>query len=487
MGKLLKAMLTTGGATVVAQFLSLIVNKVLAHFIGTAGVGFYSLCRQVHDSAAGLGAVGAGGLLQGLAAREGDARRRLLRAGVTLSALGGAIVGIVLLAAPQLVAGWLFGRSDPTALLAVQLCALTAAIGIAYSLLSGIVNAARAINLLALIGIAGAVAAAAIAWPVAQWAVDSPWLLVALIGLPLLVQIAIALAALPRLGWRLGDLSGRTTRPGAAEFRYFAGFFAFNIALTGIATGAMLYVRARIVQSGGMAAAGLFAAGWGVGMQSMSLILSSFGTYVLPTVAATAGEERRKVLQDSAALLLGISLPLLTALLLFKPLVLRILFTAEFLPAVALLQWLLLGNYIKALSWVAAVPMLATADLRRYFVVEVGWYVLFAGGSALAMQAVDWLPAIGAAFVGTYVIYLLAALWLADRRYGFRLAPRSVAVLLGGAAVLVLAAGLTWNDTTVRWTLAISLPIVAATVALLALTPQQRQRGRLLALRMVRR
>ncbi len=487
MRNLLKAMLTTGGATVVGQVLSLIVNKILAHYIGASGVGFYSLCRQVHESAASLGGVASGGLLQGLAARDGAPRRRLLRAAIVLSGMGMAIVAALLLIAPQVVADFLFGHGDEATLLAIRLCAATAILAVVYSILSGMVNAARAISALAVMAIVGVLAAALVAWPVALEARDNRFVLLVLIGLPLLVQIALAAVVLSRLGWRLGDVLGPQARPGAAEYRYFAGFFAFNVALTAVSTGAMLYIRARVVDSGGLAAAGLFAAGWGIGMQSMSLILSSFGTYVLPTVAAAGAEERRKVMQDAATLLIGLSLPLLTALLLFKPLVLRILFTAEFLPAVALLQWLLLGNYLKAISWAVAVPLPATADLRRYIFLEVGWYVVFVGSAVLAMQRMGWLPSIGLAFVATYLLYLLASVWLVERRFGFRLSARSVAAMVAGAAILVAAATLTWNDTTVDWPLAVSLPIFACMVSLLALTPQQRQRGRELLARLVGR
>ncbi len=64
---------------------------------------------------------------------------------------------------------------------------------------------------------------------------------------------------------------------------------------------------------------------------------------------------------------------------------------------------------------------------------------------------------------------------------------RAAGFLLAGAALLVLAALLTWNDTSVNWALAVPLPIAAATVSLLALTPQQRRRGFELARRTIGR
>jgi hypothetical protein len=46
-----------------------------------------------------------------------------------------------------------------------------------------------------------------------------------------------------------------------------------------------------------------------------------------------------------------------------------------------------------------------------------------------------------------------------------------------GCATLIVTAALTWDETSTRWTLALSLPLAACGVALLGLTPQQRQRA----------
>ncbi|MGE0152193.1 MAG: hypothetical protein AB7R90_06205 [Reyranellaceae bacterium] len=486
MRNLFKAMMTTGGATLVAQVLGLVSNKILALHLGTAGIGFYSLMRQVHDTATSLGSVGAGGLAQGLAGREGAARLRLLRAAILLSSLGALVAMVLLFAAPGAVAELLFDSTDGNGVAAIAICGATVVLGIAWTTLGAVLGAARAIAALALVGIAGALATALLAWPVALVAGTRPYLLALLIGAPLLLQLAAGAVVLGRSRFIDAAASGAPARPGNAEFRYFAGFFGYNILMGAIATGAILLVRAGIVHRAGLDAAGLFAAGWGIGMQSMAVILSAFSLYVVPTLAADTPEQRRRTLQDTATLIMSLTLPALAILLVFKALVVRILFSDEFLPTVALLQWVLLGNYLKALGWVLAVPLLATADLRRLFPLEAGWYVLFAAGTTLALQRPDWLSGIGIAFVAAYAVYIAAGGWLTWRRFGFRPSRRFLAVFAAGGLTLGATAVATWNETFTRWPLAVAVPVAACLVALLGLTPQQRQKIVLYAVSMGR-
>lgn len=485
MRKLLKAMLTTGGATLVAQILALVSNKILALHLGTAGIGFYSLMRQAHDMATSLGSVGVGGLTQGLAGREGAARQRLLRAAITLSVAGGVLAIAILLLMPAPIARVLFDSDSEQVITAVMIVGATVSLGIAFTVVAAILAAARAIAVYAVIAIAGAAATALLAWPVAMGAQARPYLLAVLIGVPLVLQLVACAFALARTRFLVAGDGTQATRPGSPEFRYLAGFFGYNLAMGAIAAGVILLVRAGIVHRAGLEAAGLFAAGWGIGMQSMGVILSAFSLYVVPTLAADTPEQRRQTLQDTATLVMSLTLPALAALLVLKALLVQILFSAQFLQAVELLQWIALGSYFKALGWVLAVPLLATADLRRLFPLEAAWYALFAGGVAIALQRADWLADIGIAFFLAYVVYVATGAWLAYRRFGFRPSARFLTVFLFGAVTLALAALASWNETFTRWPLAIGAPLAAGAVALLGLTPQQR--GKLLALMGMRR
>ncbi len=480
MRNLLKALVTTGGGTIAGQILGLIVNKILAQTLGATGVGFYSLIRQVQDTGTAVGVVGTGGLVQGLAARQGAARRRLFRAAIALSAIGIVVTVGILVLFPVKVAGALFDRNDQATVQTVMLCALTVALAIGNALLGAAINAVRAIGALVLISVGAAAVIAVLAYPVAQAAIDDPRMLVVLIAAPLLLQILAAFFVLQRLGWWQSLRGEGDAAPRAAEFRYFAGFFGMNLVLTAANVATMLFVRATIVHAGGLATAGLFAAGWGIGMQTMALVLSSFGTYVLPTLAASSADERRKHLQDAATLVLCATIPMLTGLIVFKPLVMRALFSAQFLPAVSLLQWLLIGNYLKAISWVMAIPLLAAADLRRYFTLELGWFAVFAPLALLGIENGYGIDSVGFAFFIAYAVYLIAGAWFTRVRFGFVMHRRSTLLFLSGAALIGAAAAATWNDQAMNWPIAIAASVAGCVAALFGLTP--RQRGMLFAL-----
>ncbi len=485
MRALLKATVTTAGAAVIGQVLVLVTNKILAQTLGTSGIGFYSLLRQIQDAGTAAGTLGVGGLVQGLAARSGAARARLYIAAGVIALPSGLLILALLLLAPGEIALHLLDSTDPNAVAAVMLCVPTVALGILYALLAPALNAMRAIKALVGIGVAGGVATALLAFPVARIAASQPQALLVLIGVPILIQIVAALLALQFLGWWRSLRGEGSKSPDAADFGYFAGFFGLSVTLTALNLATLTSLRAAIVHDQGLAGAGLFAAAWGLGGQSLGLVLSSFGIYVMPTLAAAAIHERGRHLQDAATLLIGASLPLVVGLLAFKPLIIALLFSREFLPAVPLLQLLLIGNYLKALSWVMAAPMLATADLRPYFVVEAGWFVIFAAIALFGLDRGLGLPIVGVAFVAAYVFHLAVSALIARRRFGFTLNRRSSLLFVGGALLIAATAAATWNEQSTDWFVALPATVAACVMALFGLTPTQR--GKLFALARWRR
>src|SRR5260221_2747338 len=129
-----------------------------------------------------------------------------------------------------------------------------------------------------------------------------------------------------------------------------------------------------LIQNYGADANGYFRAAWTVGMQNLAILLSSLGTYFIPVLSgAKTEEERRKVLNDAALLAVLFSLPLIGGLIVFQPLVIRILYNAQFLPPIEMLNWLVLGNYFTVVMWLFTMVSTTRAHMTIYTATSVGY------------------------------------------------------------------------------------------------------------------
>ena len=144
----------------------------------------------------------------------------------------------------------------------------------------------------------------------------------------------------------------------------------FSIALTTlvtgfVGTGSVLAVRAMFVHYGGLPAAGIFDAAWMLSMTYVMLALGSFGTYYLPTLSGVKDPAARVALIQRflrATIMLGI--PLIVGVIVFKPLLIHLLYSEEFRPALTIIRWMLIGDYLKSLTHIP--PIFPQNVLKQY-------------------------------------------------------------------------------------------------------------------------
>ena len=138
--------------------------------------------------------------------------------------------------------------------------------------------------------------------------------------------------------------------------------------------------------------------------------------------------------QIRVALLLGT--PVLLWMMVLSPVVLHVMYAADFQAASGILRWQLLGDILKIAGWAVAFLLLARKARGAFFLAELSFklcYLLL--GIPLAMQY--GLNALGMAYVGAYAAYLLVTLWLARRETGF-LVQRRTFILIAGCLATAL-------------------------------------------------
>lgn len=246
----------------------------------------------------------------------------------------------------------------------------------------------------------------------------------------------------------------------------------------------VLYLRAHIIDNGGLAVAGFFHAGWTVALLYMTLVTQSLGTDYFPRLTGQI-DTPAAVATVNQGLLVGllITVPMVIGTIGGAGLALTLFFSSEFVPAAALLQFLSLGNIFKAMSIALAYVAMAKGWRFVYLGFDLVMNAAFLGLSLVFYDS--WgLMVIGMAYCLGYGLHAGCAFLVARRAIGLRLdGPVRVTILLGlGLAVLTLAAAL-WRPEAGLAVGAVALAISGIySLRLLArILPPEGRLGRLIA------
>lgn len=428
------------GANAVGALFGAIRNKLLAHTLGTVGVGAYA---QVVTGVTWLGTVTAMGLAIPVAQSVGaatargddDAVRRTMS--TALSAIGVAVAFVAALgiafatplsrlllgehADPTLVRlamlfagglafqgtiqGLFSGRSDLRALLT-------------YAILGNLAATAGVAALAPAFGVRGAVVGAGLFYPAA------------ILGTLLAHRAAYrgAFAPAPR---------PRFDRARAGALLQVAGT---ALALSLVDLGTLLSLRTHFAHAEGLAANGLFQAAVALSQQGGALFYAYLGSYAFGKISGAGGVEGiRRYTQRQATPFIGLAaIAFAGAMVLGRPL-LHLLYTPAFDPAHRMMMMTLYGEFAKVAmqGWVfGALPL---GGVRLFFPLGISYPAAMAAGYAAA-RALGFGPmslAAAYAFAGTFSLALSAVVMSAR---GVPLRPWSLVILAGSLAGLAAIA-----------------------------------------------
>jgi PST family polysaccharide transporter len=214
------------------------------------------------------------------------------------------------------------------------------------------------------------------------------------------------------------------------------------------------------------------------------LVLSSFGTYYLPTLSRmTDPSERIDLMRRVFRVTTIVMTPLLVMAIVINPLVVKILYTGAFLPSLDTVRWMLVADYLKGASWVLAMPILAFADMRVFFWTESLWYAGFIGFGVLSMVQADDIQVIGQGFLILYALYLAFVFYYSRSRHGFGLQRKASAYWFLGLGLIIAAVWQTWSYVEVNWPETVAWLLISFAFPFATLTARERHALRNMLLR----
>jgi PST family polysaccharide transporter len=171
---------------------------------------------------------------------------------------------------------------------------------------------------------------------------------------------------------------------------YFFNGFDFSLSKRYLKYSLMTFVTAATVPVGQLLLRGHVIsqissteAGWWEAMNRISnmyllVITTSFSVYYLPKLSGMSDrEELRAEVQRAFRIILPTLIIAFILVYLGRFLLIKALFTVEFLPMQSLFLWQLLGDFLKIAGWILAYMMIAKAMTQEFIITEIAFSLLY--------------------------------------------------------------------------------------------------------------
>jgi antigen flippase len=416
--EILKSSALVGGAQVANIAIGIVRTKAMAVLLGPAGFGLFGLYGSIQNltqSIAGMGINSSGVRQIAEAVGSGDDERIALTAAVlrrTTIVLGLLGAGLLVLFSRQ-VSALTFGSNQHSG----ALCLLSFAV--VFQLVSGgqgaLIQGMRRIADLARMNVLGALFGLCAGIPLVYFFRQKG-------VVPSLV--AVATMGVLTSWWYSRKIDTQSAPVTLTQVRQEASvllklgsaFMASGLMTLGVAYA----VRTMILRTFGLPATGLYQASWTLGGLYVGFILQAMGADFYPRLTASINnhEEANRLVNEQTLIGLLLAGPGVLATLTFAPLVVTLLYSAKFGPAVGILRWICLGAALQVITWPMGFIVVAKGRQGWFFISEFCWTVVAVALAWLCLR-VYGVNGAGIAFFGSYVFHLFLTYPIARWLSGF--------------------------------------------------------------------
>lgn len=459
--RVLKVMGLFSGVQVVTILCSIIRTKLVAIWLGPAGMGLFGLYYSVIETISSVTQMGTGtGVIRELAMSPRAAIPKLVtvvrRWGMWLGLAGATLT----LALSPMLSRFTFGDGSHTTgfvILAAAVLLLTLS-NTEGAVFQGLKRYSR----LAKATVAGAVGGLAVSAPMYYfWGIDS---------------VVPSLLAYVVVTWLCRGLYRerveRYDHPLTPRETFVAGkgfaLLGVYMTVTVFATNAVSYVfMSYLNREAGTDTAGLYQAGFTLVNRYVGLVLAAVGMEYLPRLSEVSQSKHRTelFLTHEIVLIMLVMFPVVTIFVVGDELLVRLLYSTPFLEMLPFVTWAVIGTVFRAWSWCLAFVILAKSDGPVYLVTELLSALVAIGLNILFYD--HWgIAGLGYAYILWYVFYM-AEMWVVCRmRYKIKLKGDAVLLPLTVFGICALAALI---RTTLGWHIALPLVGTAAGVSIAGL------------------
>jgi len=454
---LFTALCKTASATMVGMLFQVIITKIIAVSLGPSGLGLFSILRQLLQFF-DVGIKGQTAVIQGMTTFEGEEQDRFIRSSFWITLGISLLLALILFVFSSELAVLIFSERNERLDALMCWAALALVANSVFSFLLSVLNGLRYIGFLAIAQLGFVFILTVFMYPISQMVLSGVveafvWGVLAAYVLGCILCIALIIRGGGFVSLRALLFSTPWVDSPSAKHFFRIAKVTFAVGL--ITAGVMLVIRAMIAGLEGLDQSGIFNAAWALSMIYLSILFSSLGSYYSPSISLEKDEQLRlKLIDNTLRMSLLLTVPCIVFVVVFKPLLVELLFSDAFMPALQQMRWMLIGDYLKVSVWIFTIPALMLLYLRVSFLGEVYWNIGLLFLAYISLHFFNGIEGIGIAYLLMYAFLLVYYYRFCQKELGYSVSPRVARHWVLGLSVIIAASVQTWDDVSVNYSLA---------------------------------
>lgn len=227
----------------------------------------------------------------------------------------------------------------------------------------------------------------------------------------------------------------------------------FMLSFTGLMDVAQTYiVKIFIAQNGSVADVGLYNAGFAMITGYVGLVFSTVGTDFFPRLSSVCSdtEKYNDVINDQMEIMLLVLLPLVCVFVAFSELIIRLLYTEEFLHIQMMVSIMAVGMILRAVSWCMGFLFIAKGDKKLYLLIYIITFILTTT-SYLGLYYIWRLIGIGITFFLLYFFSSISTFWIVRFFYNYKLRKETFSIIIIAVSLSILTLCLSFLRNMMSW------------------------------------
>ncbi len=459
----LKTMSLFGGLQVAQILCSAIRMKLVAWLIGPAGMGLFGIFNNMVEM---IGQISGLGMRTAAVRDVVDSRGQRLaviaavirRWGVALGIVG----AILTLALAPVLSRFYFGDNEH--ILGISMLASVLFLTSVLNSEQAIMQGTKHLNKLAVSSLWGAIGGLVVSIPMfVLWRINS--IVPSIIAYALITCIAALICRVPT-GAAPGSLTLRATFDEGKQFITLGFFMTIAVFVEMLSNNIFL---AYLNTTADTDMVGYYQSGYTLFNRYIGLVFAAIAMEYYPRLTQVRNSPYRTSLfvSHELSLVTLVLVPIIGVFITGAELIVKILYTNDFMVIIPFMVWGITGTVLRAYSWCVAMTILAKGDGRIFVVTES-----FSAISGLVLNVLcyhQWgLTGLGWAYTIWYAFYSVVVSIVYVRRYGLSVSGRAVAMVIVALLLSILMAFTYLHS---GWIIPLVITAVVSVVSLRRLIP----------------